>query len=78
MAIKGFTDDGHKYIEKALENGASAVICETIPENVRGKGNFILVESARKSMAEAANIIYGRPSEKMNITLRGRPPSPQK
>jgi UDP-N-acetylmuramoyl-L-alanyl-D-glutamate--2,6-diaminopimelate ligase len=68
VAIKGFTDDGHKYIEKALENGASAVICETIPENVRGKGNFILVESARKSMAEAANIIYGRPSEKMNIT----------
>ena len=34
VAIKGFTNDGHKFIENALENGASAVICENIPENV--------------------------------------------
>ena len=27
VAIKGFTNDGHKFIESALENGASAVIC---------------------------------------------------
>jgi len=67
VAIKGFTDDGHKYIEKALENGASAVVCENIPENVRARGNFILVESARKTMAKAANLVYGRPSEKMSI-----------
>ena len=68
MAIKGFTNDGHKFIENALENGASAVICENIPDNVKGKGNFILVKSPRESMAKAANIIYGRPSEKLNIT----------
>lgn len=68
VAIKGFTNDGHKFIENALENGASAVICENIPDNVKGKGNFILVKSPRESMAKAANIIYGRPSEKLNIT----------
>ena len=67
VAIKGFTNDGHKFIENALENGASAVICENIPENVKGKSNFIIVKSARASMAKAANIIYGRPSEKMKI-----------
>jgi UDP-N-acetylmuramoyl-L-alanyl-D-glutamate--2,6-diaminopimelate ligase len=50
-----------------LENGASAVVCENIPENVRARGNFILVESARKTMAKAANLVYGRPSEKMSI-----------
>ena len=68
VAIKGFTNDGHKFIENALENGASAVICENVPDNVKGKGNFILVKSPRESMAKAANIIYGRPSEKLNIT----------
>ncbi len=68
VAIKGFTNDGHKFIEGALESGASAVICENIPESVKGKGNFILVKSPRESMAKAANIIYGRPSEKLNIT----------
>ena len=67
VAIKGFTNDGHKFIEKALENGAAAVICENIPENVRGNGSFILVKSPRESMAIAADIIYGRPSKKMNI-----------
>ncbi len=68
VAIKGYTNDGHKFIESALNNGASAVICENIPDNVKGKGNFILVKSPRESMAKAANIIYGRPSEKINIT----------
>ncbi|MBP7222877.1 MAG: UDP-N-acetylmuramoyl-L-alanyl-D-glutamate--2,6-diaminopimelate ligase [Sedimentibacter sp.] len=67
VAIKGFTNDGHKFIAKSLENGASAVICENIPENVRGNGSFILVKSPRESMAKAADIIYGRPSKKMNI-----------
>ncbi len=68
VAIKGFTDDGHKFIESALENGASAVICEYIPGNVKGQGNFIIVKSPRESMAVAANIIFGRPSQKINIT----------
>ena len=68
VAIKGFTDDGHKFIEDALKNGASAVMCENIPENVKGKGNFILVKSPREAMAKAANIIYGKPSEKLNIS----------
>ena len=68
VAIKGFTNDGHKFIESALENGASVVICENIPENVKDKSNFIIVSSPRETMAKAANIIYGRPSEKMNIT----------
>ena len=67
VAIKGYTNDGHNFIENALANGASAVLCDHVPENVKDKGNFIVVENPRQSMAVAANIIYGRPSEKMNI-----------
>ena len=68
VAIKGYTNDGHKFIENALESGANAVICENISDNVKRIGNFILVKAPRESMAKAANIIYGRPSEKINIT----------
>jgi len=68
VAIKGYTADGHKYIKDALNNGASAVMCEHIPEDVSGLSNFLIVKSPRVSMAPAANIIYGRPSEKINIT----------
>lgn len=68
VAIKGFTDDGHRYIKNAIENGASCVMCEYIPEELSGKCNFILVNSPRGSMAKAANILYGNPSEFMSIT----------
>ncbi|WP_312700103.1 UDP-N-acetylmuramoyl-L-alanyl-D-glutamate--2,6-diaminopimelate ligase [Sedimentibacter sp.] len=67
VAIKGYTNDGHNFIENALANGASAVLCDHVPENVKDKGNFIVVENPRQSMAVVANIIYGRPSERMNI-----------
>lgn len=68
VAIKGFTADGHKFIESALTAGAAAVICEYVPESVSGKSNFILVKSSREAMAHAANILYGKPSEQINIT----------
>ena len=32
VAIRGYATDGHKYIEKALEQGAAAVVCEEAPE----------------------------------------------
>jgi len=67
VAIKGYTADGHKYIKHALENGAVAIICEYIPDDVKNFSNFIIVKSSRASMAPAANSIYGHPSETVNI-----------
>lgn len=67
VAIKGYTADGHKYIKHALNNGASAVICEYIPDELKDSSNFLVVKSSRASMAPAANVIYGHPSEKINI-----------
>ncbi len=66
-AITGFKIDGHDFIKDAVENGASAVICEYIPDSMIGKSNFILVNSSRKSMSEISNIIYNKPSEKIKI-----------
>ena len=33
MSIKGELSDGHEFIEKAIESGAVAVLCEEMPEN---------------------------------------------
>lgn len=68
VAIKGLTDDGHRYIESAIKNGASAVLCEHIPTELESKANFITVKSPRQSMACVADIIYGKPSRDINIT----------
>lgn len=67
IAIEGFTADGHKFIGDALKNGAVAVMCAHIPEELKDRGNFIVVKDPRKTMAPAANILYGRPSEKISI-----------
>ncbi len=67
VAIKGYTTDGHKFIPDALKNGASAVMCQNIPEDLKSTGNFIVVKEPRESMALAANALYNKPSEKLNI-----------
>lgn len=67
VAIKGFTADGHKFIKDAIKHGASVIMCEYIPDDVLGKSNFLVVKSSRASMAIVANILYDKPSEKINI-----------
>ena len=34
VAVKGTQTDGHTFIEKAIEKGASTIICENIPINI--------------------------------------------
>jgi UDP-N-acetylmuramyl pentapeptide synthase len=37
VAIAGTQTDGHKFIDKAIENGAQAVVLERMPEELREK-----------------------------------------
>ena len=61
VAIRGYATDGHKYIEKALEQGAAAVVCEEAPEGVPA----VVVENSRKALAEIAANRFGHPADSM-------------
>ena len=50
VAIRGYATDGHKYIAKALEQGAAAVVCEEAPEGAPA----VVVENSRRALAEIA------------------------
>lgn len=64
-AIRGYATDGHKFIKKAVENGACAVICEQyIPD---ADVCQIVVENSRVAEAVAAAEIFGKPSEKFKL-----------
>lgn len=52
VATKGERVDGHTFIDQVLSNGALAVICETVPENV--KGNYIHVKDSFKALKDIA------------------------
>ena len=54
VAIKGLYLDGHDFIPVAFDNGAKAVICERIPEEVEPKHNIIIVDNSVKAIGRVA------------------------
>ncbi len=68
VAVKGFTSDGHAYIPQAIAKGASAILCEAIPEGDIPSGiSFVKVENSRKALALAADAFYGHPSGELKL-----------
>ena len=67
VAVKGVAADGHKFIDKAIELGAVAIVCEEMP--VQQKEGITYVQTANS--AEAAGLIahnfYGQPSLKLKL-----------
>jgi UDP-N-acetylmuramoyl-L-alanyl-D-glutamate--2,6-diaminopimelate ligase len=67
VCIKGYATDGHKYIEKAIENGAKVVI---IQDDIAIKNNNITIvkcTDTRKTLALMGSNYYDNPSSKMKI-----------
>ena len=62
VAISGYQTDGHRFIEKAKQAGAAAVVCERVPET---EIPYILVPSSRAALAQLGANWFGRPAEKM-------------
>ncbi|MDO4215421.1 MAG: UDP-N-acetylmuramoyl-L-alanyl-D-glutamate--2,6-diaminopimelate ligase, partial [Bacteroidales bacterium] len=67
VAVKGTQADGHNYIGKAIENGAVAVICETIPENAPQNVVFVVVADSEDAVGKVATQFYGDPTSKLDL-----------
>jgi len=67
VAIKGTTSDGHLYIQKAIQQGAVAIICEEFPDIVSEKTTFVKVDNSQKALAFIAANFYDNPSEKLKL-----------
>ena len=44
VAIKGTLSDGHHFIEKAIQLGATTVVCEDFPAEIRSGITYIQVK----------------------------------
>ena len=69
VAISGTVSDGHSYISSALENGATTIVCEVLPENLIENNTYIKVKDSAKVLGSLASNFYRNPSE--NLTLIG-------
>jgi UDP-N-acetylmuramoyl-L-alanyl-D-glutamate--2,6-diaminopimelate ligase len=67
VAIGGTQVDGHNFIDKAIELGASAILCETLPENLKEEITYLQVENSAKAMGFAAANFYKHPSKKLKL-----------
>ena len=62
IAMKGTQVDGHRFIGKAIEQGASAVLCEEVPEELVQGVTYIQVECTERCVGTVATTFYGDPS----------------
>ena len=70
VAIKGTQTDGHRFIPKALELGAKAVLCEEMPdEDTIGNDGvtYVQVASTEEAVGPVATVFYGEPSQKLKL-----------
>ena len=69
VAIRGTQTDGHQYIDKALALGASAILCEDLPDatNQAATATFVQVASTESAVGPAATTFCGNPSEKLKL-----------
>ena len=67
VAIRGTVSDGHDFIEKALSQGATVVICEEFPNVIVNGVTYVRVENTNQALAVMAANFYENPSEGLKL-----------
>ncbi len=68
VALRGVAVDGHKFIDKAIENGAAAIVAEEIPSGfIIHHSSFIIVTDSADALGQMASNYYGNPSAEIAL-----------
>ena len=67
FAVKGTAADGHNYIPKAVEKGACAVVCQTLPAELAEGVTYVTVENTEQIVGQMATDFYGDPTSKLTL-----------
>ena len=67
FAVPGLTVDGHDFMDKAIELGAVAIVCEEIPQDLRKNTTYIQVENSAAAMGIVAANFFNNPSKKLRL-----------
>ncbi|MBO5611359.1 MAG: UDP-N-acetylmuramoyl-L-alanyl-D-glutamate--2,6-diaminopimelate ligase [Prevotella sp.] len=67
VAMRGTQVDGHRFIGKAEEQGAVAIVCEDLPEQRKDDVTYIQVKSTQNAVGPIATMFYGNPSEHLKL-----------
>ena len=67
VAIRGTISDGHEFIAKAIELGATAIVCDTLPETITEGITYIQVKDTNTALAVMAANYFDHPSQKLQL-----------
>jgi UDP-N-acetylmuramoyl-L-alanyl-D-glutamate--2,6-diaminopimelate ligase len=67
VAVKGYKSDGHDFINAAIASGASAIICELVPEKPEKGICWIKTTDSAKALGLAASNFFGNPSSSLKL-----------
>lgn len=67
VAIKGLTTDGHTYIDQAIADGATAIICENMPHQLHQGITYLRVKSSPTALGIVAANSFDNPSKKIKL-----------
>ncbi|OSZ79366.1 UDP-N-acetylmuramoyl-L-alanyl-D-glutamate--2,6-diaminopimelate ligase [Chitinophagaceae bacterium IBVUCB1] len=67
IAIAGTSVDGHQYIDKAIAQGASVIVCEKMPATTNDSVVYVQVKDSAYAAGKMADAFYGNPSARMKV-----------
>lgn len=67
VALRGTQVDGHEYIEKAIGQGATAVVCESLPQHVSEDVTYLVYPDTELAVGPLATACVGNPSQRMKL-----------
>ena len=67
VAQPGVVSDGHLFMDKSIQKGASVVVCEILPAQIDSNVTYIKVVDSNESLGKLASAFYGTPSKKLKV-----------
>jgi UDP-N-acetylmuramoyl-L-alanyl-D-glutamate--2,6-diaminopimelate ligase len=67
VAVRGTQSDGHRFIDKAVELGAIAIVCEELPQTLNEKVSYVRVADSSAAVGYMAANFYDHPSESLKL-----------
>ena len=67
VAIRGTISNGHDFIEKALNQGAAVIVCDTFPDIIVNGVTYIQVKDTNLALAFLASNYYENPSQNLKL-----------
>jgi len=66
-AITGTQVDGHRFIDNAIEKGATSIICTELPQLLQDGVTYIKVADSSEAIGKIASNFFDNPSDNLNL-----------